>query len=120
MRQTSERAHHLQSSLIRDVAEKGMQMQDILPLWFGEGQWPTSQIAIEAAQNIEQGRFPRPGWPHDGRIRALFDIEIQPVQGRHLDRAKIINLGQILDLDDVAGGHVSSEYCAGNSPWWLT
>jgi aspartate/methionine/tyrosine aminotransferase len=51
MRQTSERAHHLQSSLIRDVAEKGMQMQDILPLWFGEGQWPTSQIAIEAAQN---------------------------------------------------------------------
>ena len=54
MRQTSERAHHLQSSLIRDVAEKGMQMQDILPLWFGEGQWPTSQIAIEAAQNALQ------------------------------------------------------------------
>ena len=54
MQQTSERAHHLQSSLIRDVAEKGMQMQNILPLWFGEGQWPTSQIAIEAAQNALQ------------------------------------------------------------------
>ena len=54
MQQASERAHHLQSSLIRDVAEKGMQMQDILPLWFGEGQWPTSQIAIEAAQNALQ------------------------------------------------------------------
>ena len=54
MQQTSERAHHLKSSLIRDVAEKGMQMQDILPLWFGEGQWPTSQIAIEAAQNALQ------------------------------------------------------------------
>ena len=54
MQQTSERANHLQSSLIRDVAEKGMQMQDILPLWFGEGQWPTSQIAIEAAQNALQ------------------------------------------------------------------
>ena len=51
MQQTSERAHHLQSSLIRDVAERGMQMQDILPLWFGEGQWPTSKIAIEAIQN---------------------------------------------------------------------
>ncbi len=51
MQQASERAHHLQSSLIRDVAEKGMQMQDILPLWFGEGQWPTSKIAIQAAQN---------------------------------------------------------------------
>ena len=50
MQQTSERAHHLKSSLIRDVAEKGMKMQDILPLWFGEGQWPTSQIAIEAAR----------------------------------------------------------------------
>ena len=44
----------MQSSLIRDVAEKGMQMQDVLPLWFGEGQWPTSQIAIEAAQNALQ------------------------------------------------------------------
>ena len=54
MQQASERAHHLQSSLIRDVAEKGMQMQDILPLWFGEGHWPTSQIAIEAAQNALQ------------------------------------------------------------------
>ena len=54
MQQTSERAHHMQSSLIRDVAEKGMQMQDVLPLWFGEGQWPTSQIAIEAAQNALQ------------------------------------------------------------------
>ena len=56
MQQTSKRAHHLQSSLIRDVAEKGMQMQDILPLWFGEGQWPTSQIAIDAAQKaLEAG-----------------------------------------------------------------
>ena len=54
MQQTSERAHHLKSSLIRDVAEKGMKMQDILPLWFGEGQWPTSQIAIEAVQNALQ------------------------------------------------------------------
>lgn len=54
MQQTSERAHHLKSSLIRDVAEKGMQMQDVLPLWFGEGQWPTSQIATEAAQNALQ------------------------------------------------------------------
>ena len=54
MKQTSERANHLKSSLIRDVAEKGMQMQDILPLWFGEGQWPTSQIAIEAVQNALQ------------------------------------------------------------------
>ena len=54
MQQTSERAHQLKSSLIRDVAEKGMQMQDILPLWFGEGQWPTSQIAITAAQNALQ------------------------------------------------------------------
>jgi len=54
MQQTSERAFHLKSSLIRDVAEKGMKMQDILPLWFGEGQWPTSQIAIEAVQNALQ------------------------------------------------------------------
>ena len=49
MQQTSSRAYHLRSSLIREIAEKGMLMEDIIPLWFGEGQWPTSQIAVAAA-----------------------------------------------------------------------
>ena len=49
MQQTSSRAFHLRSSLIREIAEKGMMMDDIIPLWFGEGQWPTSQIAVDAA-----------------------------------------------------------------------
>ena len=51
MHQTSTRAYHLRSSLIREIAEKGMLMDDIIPLWFGEGQWPTSKIAVKAAHN---------------------------------------------------------------------
>ena len=56
MQQTSSRAYHLRSSLIRENAEKGMLMEDIIPLWFGEGQWPTSQIAVAAANKaLETG-----------------------------------------------------------------
>ena len=56
MQQTSSRAYHLRSSLIREIAEKGMLMEDIIPLWFGEGQWPTSQIAVAAANKaLETG-----------------------------------------------------------------
>ena len=47
----SQRASGLQSSLIRKVAEEGMKMDDIIPLWFGEGCWPTSQIAVDAASH---------------------------------------------------------------------
>lgn len=46
----SYRASAMQPSLIREVAETGMGMPDILPLWFGEGRWPTSKIAVAAAQ----------------------------------------------------------------------
>ena len=56
MQQTSSRAYHLRSSLIGEIAEKGMLMEDIIPLWFGEGQWPTSQIAVAAADKaLETG-----------------------------------------------------------------
>ena len=47
---SSYRASAMQPSLIREVAETGMGMPDILPLWFGEGRWPTSKIAVAAAQ----------------------------------------------------------------------
>ena len=50
MNASSSRASALQPSLIREVAETGMGMHDIIPLWFGEGRWPTSKIAVAAAQ----------------------------------------------------------------------
>ena len=67
MQQTSSRAYHLRSSLIREIAEKGMMMEDIIPLWFGEGQWPTSPIAVDAAnaalQNGDHFYQPNSGKP---------------------------------------------------------
>ena len=45
----SQRATGLQFSLIRKISEEGMKLDDIIPLWFGEGCWPTSDIAVKAA-----------------------------------------------------------------------
>ncbi|MBT4934305.1 MAG: aminotransferase class I/II-fold pyridoxal phosphate-dependent enzyme [Rhodospirillaceae bacterium] len=49
MNKFSKRVSALQSSLIRTVAEEGMKLDGVIPLWFGEGYWPTSTIAINAA-----------------------------------------------------------------------
>ena len=45
----STRARVLQGSKIRQVAEFGMKQGDVLPLWFGEGAWPTSSFIVDAA-----------------------------------------------------------------------
>jgi len=45
----SSRAQALEASKIREVAELGMGRDDIVPLWFGEGAWPTDPIIVEAA-----------------------------------------------------------------------
>jgi aspartate/methionine/tyrosine aminotransferase len=45
----STRARILQGSKIRQVAEFGMKQGDVLPLWFGEGAWPTSSFIVDAA-----------------------------------------------------------------------
>ena len=44
----SQRTAMMRPSLIRQVAEQGMGDDDIIALWFGEGCWPTSQIAVDA------------------------------------------------------------------------
>lgn len=45
----SARATSLVPSQIREVAELGMRMDDVIPLWFGESAWPTPDIAVNAA-----------------------------------------------------------------------
>ena len=45
----SQRATSLQASKIREIAELGMKQDDVLPLWFGEGVWPTSEAIVDAA-----------------------------------------------------------------------
>ncbi len=46
---SSTRASRLKPSLIREVAESGMTLPGITPLWFGESAWPTGDIAVQAA-----------------------------------------------------------------------
>ena len=46
----SERAAGLAPSLIRDIANSGIGRTDIIPLWFGEGCWPSPDVAVEAAR----------------------------------------------------------------------
>ncbi|MGB0846961.1 MAG: pyridoxal phosphate-dependent aminotransferase [Thiolinea sp.] len=43
------RAQLLEASGIREIAELGMKQGDVLPLWFGEGSWPTNTRIVEAA-----------------------------------------------------------------------
>ena len=45
----SDRARVLEASKIREVSEFGMKQGGVLPLWFGEGAWPTNPIIVEAA-----------------------------------------------------------------------
>ena len=63
----SSRARVLQGSKIREVAEFGMKQGDVLPLWFGEGAWPTSSFIVDAAVaslkagNVDSDEFVRRG-----------------------------------------------------------
>ena len=45
----SSRARALEASKIREVAELGMKKDGVLPLWFGEGAWPTNPLIVDAA-----------------------------------------------------------------------
>ena len=45
----SARARVLEASKIREVAEFGMKQGNVLPLWFGEGAWPTNPLIVDAA-----------------------------------------------------------------------
>ena len=45
----SSRARALEASKIREVAELGMKQEGVLPLWFGEGAWPTNPLIVNAA-----------------------------------------------------------------------
>ncbi len=46
----SRRAAELAPSLIREIAEAGFGLPDVIPLWFGEGCWPSPDIVVEAAR----------------------------------------------------------------------
>ncbi|PCI85213.1 MAG: aspartate/tyrosine/aromatic aminotransferase [Hyphomicrobiales bacterium] len=47
----AQRTLTLKPSQIREVAEAGMNIDGIIPLWFGESAWPTPQLGVDAAIN---------------------------------------------------------------------
>ena len=84
---TSQRAAELTPSLIRDIAEAGRNQPGVIPLWFGEGCWPSPDIAVEAARRaLRDGDHfyqPNSGKPElrdeiSAYHRRIYDIEIDP------------------------------------------
>lgn len=51
----SDRARALEASKIRAVAEIGMKKEGVIPLWFGEGAWPTGSLIVDAARAALKG-----------------------------------------------------------------
>lgn len=51
----SQRTASLQPSLIRAVADPAIGREGVIPLWFGEGAWPTPDIIVAAATRSLNG-----------------------------------------------------------------
>jgi aspartate/methionine/tyrosine aminotransferase len=45
--------HNLQASKIRAISREGMGRDDVLPLWFGEPNFPTPKFICDAAAEAE-------------------------------------------------------------------
>lgn len=69
----SQRAQVLEASKIRQVAELGMSLEGVIPLWFGEGSWPTSDRINQAGVNAMQNgdHFYQ---PNNGRMSLRSEI----------------------------------------------
>ncbi len=83
----SRRAAELAPSLIRDIANAGIGQPDVIPLWFGEGCWPTSGVVVEAARRAlaDGDHFYQPdsGKPEfreeiSAYYRRIYGAEIHP------------------------------------------
>ena len=69
----SYRTDKLAPSLIREISEQAYIIPDIIPLWFGEGCWPTSEIAIQAVNQAlaENDHFYQ---PNNGKLKLRAEI----------------------------------------------
>ena len=83
----SERAAGLAPSLIRDIADSGIGRTGIIPLWFGEGCWPSPDVVVEAARRAlaEGDHFYQPdsGKPEfreaiSAYYRRIYGTDIHP------------------------------------------
>ena len=84
---TSRRAANLAPSLIRDIAESALGRPGVIPLWFGEGCWPSPDVAVEAARRAlaDGDHFyqPNSGKPElreeiSAYHRRIYGVELDP------------------------------------------
>src|SRR5262249_31649611 len=75
---------------------------------------------VEATEDVHQRRLARPGRTGDGDELAVADAQRDVAQGRHLERAGGVDLGDVDEFDDgsVEGGvaHPPNPVRPGNSP----
>ena len=85
----SQRAQALESSKIRQIAEIGMRLDNVIPLYFGEGYWPTNplicQALVESVHNHNHKYQPNNGAANLREAicaysNLLFDSHIVPQQ----------------------------------------
>lgn len=86
----SSRASALRASQIREVAEEGMRMADVVPLWFGESAWGSPDIAVDAAvAALRSGdHFYQPNSGRPALRQAIADYS-RRIHGSDLDLARI-------------------------------
>src|SRR5260221_13434954 len=67
---------------------------------------------VERPQDLQHGAFATTGWPHDADEFTLVNAQGNPVQGRNLNLAHLIDFGDVPNVNDglappfVGGGHV--------------
>lgn len=84
---TSRRAANLAPSLIRGIADAGIGRDGVIPLWFGEGCWPSPDVVVEAARRaLQDGDHfyqPNSGKPElrdeiSAYHRRIYGVDIDP------------------------------------------
>lgn len=124
----SRRAAALQPSQIRDVAEEGMRMPDVVPLWFGEAAWSAPDAAVEAAvgalragDHFYQPNSGRPGLrqaiaAYSGRIygmtpeTARITVTASGMQGLALAAQAIVDPGDRVVVVDPAWPNIPGAF----------
>ena len=73
----SQRTEQMQPSLIRAIADRALGQKDVIPLMFGEGCWPTSDIAVHALQDAlaSNDHFYHPNSGKPSLRRAIADYQ---------------------------------------------
>jgi hypothetical protein len=55
---------------------------------------------IKTTDDVEQGRFARPGRPHQRRELALLEMQVYVVHGMHGNGVRVVHLADVVDVDD--------------------